>query len=242
MLVLVIFNTSIMYIAGFYSSYIFTLLDSIFTLLFATEAIAKIKSLGWSKYWDEGWNKFDFILVVCALPSLLNLIVDVGLSTNILLSLRAFRAFKSFRLFQFVPHIESLVKGVRLACRASFVVIIAFIVLLIVFSLLTSAIFGDAVPEYFGDPASATYSLFRMFTIDGWSEIPDAIAIQGSENLKVFAKIYFSILVFAGGIIGMSLVNSIFVDAMAEDNNEDVLKKLEQIEKKLDELQKKNKM
>ena len=37
----------------------------------------------------------------------------------------------------------------------------------------------------------------------------------------------------------MSLVNSIFVDAMAADNNDEVLKKLSQLERKLDNLQKK---
>ncbi len=34
----------------------------------------------------------------------------------------------------------------------------------------------------------------------------------------------------------MSLVNSIFVDAMAADNNDEVLEKLSQIEKKLDQM------
>ena len=36
----------------------------------------------------------------------------------------------------------------------------------------------------------------------------------------------------------MSLVNSIFVDAMAEDNNDEVLEKLKQIEEQLDKLTK----
>ena len=35
----------------------------------------------------------------------------------------------------------------------------------------------------------------------------------------------------------MSLVNSIFVDAMAADNNDEVLEKLSQLESKLDNLQ-----
>ena len=35
----------------------------------------------------------------------------------------------------------------------------------------------------------------------------------------------------------MSLVNSIFVDAMAADNNDEVLEKLSQIEKKLDQME-----
>ncbi len=44
-------------------------------------------------------------------------------------------------------------------------------------------------------------------------------------------------LLFMGGIIGMSLVNSIFVDAMAADNNDEVLEKLSQLEKKLDKME-----
>lgn len=237
MLALVIINTSIMYIGGFYNeSYIFVVLDSIFTLLFLIEAIVKIKTYGWKAYWSDGWNKFDFILVLCAMPSLLNLVADTGLSTNILLSFRTFRAFKSFRLFQFIPNIEYLIRGVKLACKASFVVVIAFLILLLVFSILTSTIFGNIAPEYFGDPATATYSIFRLFTIEGWYEMPDAIARNSQEGMSTFAKVYFSILLFAGGIIGMSLVNSIFVDAMAQDNNDEVMDKLKEIEKKIDEM------
>ena len=66
--------------------------------------------------------------------------------------------------------------------------------------------------------------------------MPEAIAESSGTGMAVFARIYFSILLFMGGIIGMSLVNSIFVDAMAADNNDDVLQKLEQLEKKIDEM------
>jgi len=55
--------------------------------------------------------------------------------------------------------------------------------------------------------------------------------------MAVFARIYFSLLLFFGGIIGMSLVNSIFVDTMAADNNDEVLEKLSQLERKLDRMQ-----
>ena len=166
----------------------------------------------------------------------MNLVTDTVLSTNILLSFRTFRAFKSFRLFQFIPNIDYLIRGVKLACKASFVVVIAFLILLLVFSILTSTIFGNIAPEYFGDPATATYSIFRLFTIEGWYEMPDAIAKNSQEGMSTFAKVYFSFLLFAGGIIGMSLVNSIFVDAMAQDNNDEVINKLKEIEKKIDEM------
>ena len=56
--------------------------------------------------------------------------------------------------------------------------------------------------------------------------------------MGVFARCFFSILMFVGGMIGMSFVNSIFVDSMAEDNNKEVLEKLNQMERKLDTISK----
>ena len=141
-------------------------------------------------------------------------------------------------MFHFIPNIEKLLNGVRLAMRSSFLVVIAFVLLLIIFSILSSIIFGKVAPEYFETPLISIYSLFRLFTIEGWYEIPDAIVANGSAAWAFFARCYFSALVFCGGIIGMSLINSIFVDTMVGDNNDEVLKKLEDIERQLEELKK----
>ncbi|MBR4926114.1 MAG: ion transporter [Prevotella sp.] len=240
MLVLVLINTGIIFISGFLSNQggVLLIIDSLFTLLFLFEAVVKIHVQGFSKYWSDGWNRFDFIIVLLALPACVNIFGLDFPGTSILLSLRTMRAFKSFRLLKFIPNIENLIKGIKLAFKASFIVAIGLIVLLLVFSIITTFLFGDVVPEYFGNPALSVYSIFRLFTIEGWYEMPEAIAANSGTAMAVFAKIYFSILLFLGGILGMSLVNSIFVDAMAEDNNDEVLDKLSQLERKLDKMQK----
>ena len=241
MLVLVLINTGIIFISGFLPNQGGTLLiiDSIFTLLFLLEAVIKIHVSGFPEYWSDGWNRFDFIILLLALPSCINLLGFALPGTSILLSLRTMRAFKSFRLLKFVPNIDSLLNGVKLAFKASFIVAIGLIVLLLVFSILTTFLFGNAAPEYFGNPALSVYSIFRLFTIEGWYDMPEAIAKNSGTTMAVVARIYFSILLFMGGILGMSLVNSIFVDAMAADNNDEVLEKLSQLERKLDKMQSK---
>lgn len=148
------------------------------------------------------------------------------------------RTFKSFRLLKFIPNIDSLLNGAKLAFKASFIVTIGLAVLLLVFSIVTTFLFRESAPQYFGNPALSVYSIFRLFTIEGWYEMPEAIAANSGTVMAVFARIYFSFLLFLGGIIGMSLVNSIFVDAMAADNNDEVLEKLNQLEEKLDKIQK----
>ena len=244
MLVLVLINTCIIFVTGFIANQggILLIIDSIFTLLFLFEAMVKIHVQGFSKYWSDGWNRFDFILVLIALPSCINIFGDVLPGTNILLSLRTMRAFKAFRMLKFIPNIEGLLNGIKLAFRASYIVAVGLIVLLLVFSIITTFLFGNVAPQYFGNPALSVYSIFRLFTIEGWYEMPEAIAENGGTTMAVFARIYFSILLFMGGIIGMSLVNSIFVDAMAADNNDEVLEKLSQLERKLDQIEKDRKI
>ena len=241
MLVLVLINTGIIFVSGFLPNQESTLvvIDSFFTLLFFIEAMVKIQVKGFTGYWNDGWNRFDFILVLLALPSCINIFGEFIPGTNVLLSLRTLRAFKAFRMLQFIPNIENLLKGIKLAFKASYMVTIGMIVLLLVFSIITTFLYGNVAPQYFGNPALSVYSIFRLFTIEGWYEMPETIAENGGKIMAVFARIYFSILLFLGGIIGMSLVNSIFVDAMAADNNDEVLEKLSQIEKKLDQIKQK---
>lgn len=189
------------------------------------------------------WNQFDFIITIVALPSLLNFFQDVDIQTNLLLSLRTLRVFralriaKAARIMRFIPDIDKLIMGIKSALKSGFVVVLGFLIFMLITSILSSTLFGNIVPQYFGNPGQSLYSTFRLFTIEGWFEIPDAIAAQSSEGIGVFAKIYFSIFLFVGGIIGVSLINSFFVDAMAEDNNEDVLVKLEDMEKMIERLQ-----
>lgn len=233
----IVLNTIAMFLGGFWPGNVwFEVSDAVFTLIFLLEAITKISRQGWKGYWSQGWNRFDFIVLVIALPSMANLLIDEGVMTNSVLAFRALRLLKSFRMVRFIPNIDKLLKGLKLAFRASLLVVMAFVVFLVVFSILTSTIFGKVAPEYFGNPGISLYSIFRLFSIEGWYELPDAIAAQASQAWGLFARIYFSVLMFLGGIIGISLINSIFVDSMAEDNNDEVLERLKQIEDKLDKM------
>ena len=239
MLYAIMINTALMFFGGFWpDSLWFEAADAVFTLLFIFEAWAKISRMGWRAYWSEGWNRFDLIVLIVALPSLASPILEQTYATNAILALRSMRLFKSFKMLRFIPNIHKLLAGIRLATRASLLVFIAFIVFLIIFSILSSTIFGNIAPEYFGNPAISIYSIFRLFTVEGWYEFADTIAQNASAGWAFFARVYFSVLMFLGGIIGLSLINSIFVDAMAEDNNDEVLEKLRRLEEKIDQLTK----
>lgn len=235
---LVILNAIIIFMGGiFQENDLITFLDDMFTILFIIEAIVKIHQLSWAAYWKDGWNRLDLTVLVLAMPSLINMFYPEIMATNVVLVFRSFRIFKTIRLIQEVPHIGELLKGIKNAIHSSLLVCIAFIVLLLVVSILTTFLFGKICPEHFGNTGISLYSIFRLFTIEGWYDLPDQIAAQSSETVGVFARIYFSLLLFAGGILGMSLINSIFVDAIMADNNDDVKKELEELRKQLNSIE-----
>lgn len=128
--------------------------------------------------------------------------------------------------------------GLKRAIKDSYSVFFGLFIIMIVFSVFNCIMFGKATPEYFGNPVESIYSVFRLFTVEGWYEIPDTISTyyNSSEAIIILVKTYFSILLVIGGILGMSLVNSIFVDAMVSDNNDDLEADVKRLEEKIERL------
>ncbi len=212
--------------------------DFLFTVLFTVELYVKIDACGFRKYWASGWNKIDLFIVAAAWLSVFQFIVHKDiLPLSFVLSFRVVRVFKSFRLIRFVPDVSSIIAGVKRALKASYVVIVAFAILIFIISTLSCAMFKGVAPEYFATPISSLYSMFRLFTIEGWYEIPDLIAARvDSVWIAFFVKLYFVVFLFSGGILGLSLINSIFVDAMVSDNNDELNRKVDELSKKIDTL------
>lgn len=211
--------------------------DQAFTFCFLIEAMVKIASGGFRRYFHEAWNGFDFILLVLALPSLI--VWALGLhfiDLDFLLIFRVLRIFKFFRVLRFIPNIEHLLRGVARASRSSVIILFAFFVFNFIVSILSFSFYRNLAPEFFSDPLLALYSTFKVFTVEGWYEIPDLIAERSSPATAFFTRIYFVGLLFGGGIFGLSLINSIFVDNMLSDNTEELEKQVDRIEKKLDAL------
>ena len=71
-----------------------------------------------------------------------------------------------------------------------------------------------------------------MFTIEGWYDIPNAIADNTSPLIGTISKIAFCLIVLIGGMFGMSFVTSSFTDELAVDNNDNVMKELQELKDK----------
>ena len=212
-------------------------LDNAILILFIIEIIIKIRGLTWKGYWSDSWNWFDFGVTMIALGACLQSFIPTEESTlNAIFTLRIFRGFRFFRILKFIPNIESIMNGCRRAVASTSVIVLAFLIIAFIWSIITCNLFSKVAPDYFKDPLTSFYSIFRLFTVEGWYDIPDAVSAEQPEWYQTIVKLFFSVLLFLGGIIGMSFINSIIVDAMASDNNDQVLERVKELEDKIDKL------
>jgi voltage-gated sodium channel len=220
---------------------IFMVIDDVISVLFVIEVLIKGRHFGLKEYLASGWNKFDVCLILLSLPPLFLRVIPVEATANIsfLLVFRVFRVFKFFRFIHFFPEVEHLFRSIKEAMKASFLVLIGFFVFIFITSVMSCYIYQNISPEYFRDPIVSYYSMFKVFTIEGWNIIPDDISNSGKIGSigAFFTKLYFITILILGGVIGLSIVNSIFVDAMVSDNNDELESQVSSLEGEMKELQ-----
>ncbi|MFQ5631126.1 MAG: ion transporter [bacterium] len=211
-------------------------IEYICTIYFVIEAALKILASGFHGYWRVAWNKFDFIIVLVSLPSLLEPI-DAISGFQMVLVLRLARLFRLFKLLRFIPHGPKIWSGVKRALQASVGVFLALMMLNLLLAMGATILFGHEAPQYFGNPMLSIYTLFKIFTVEGWHEIPDALTKETGSSLWAFAvRGYFVICVLVGGILGLSLANAVFVDEMTADNTVKVENMVERLENDIKQL------
>ena len=208
-------------------------------LFFVLEVILKVRAYGFHDYWANGWNKFDFFVTVASIPTLLMPFVPMMDNAGFMIFplFRVGRLFRFFRLLRFIPNIHHITVGIRRALRASIGIFLALLLLNLALAIGATMLFSDFAPKYFGDPLSSSYSLFKVFTIEGWYEIPDELAESGKSAIMIsFLRGYFIVSVLVGGLLGFSLANAVFVDEMTADNTDDLEDMVRQMHHEVEEM------
>ncbi len=239
----IIGNSILLFLLGYvelHNDPLLVILDHGFTIFFMLEVVVKVGMRGWKQYINDSWNRFDFILVAISVPSLFELIIQIP-DMSYLLVFRLLRVLRILRFMRFIPNISKMMAGIARAFRASIFVFAALIIYNILLAILASHLFREEAPELFGNPAISLYSIFQVFSLEGWNEIPSTIiaGVTDPNSWKpVMTRLFFFVVVLTGGIFGMSIMNAIFVDEMVMDNNDKIEDKIDDINRKLDLLAK----
>ena len=249
MILLIVANAIVITLAYFpllRGNWILETLDRTITVLFIMEVIVKIGTYGGPGYFSKGWNRFDFALTALSAPSLLVGIVPLP-DMSFWLVLRLLRLARLVRLLEFVPHIDQLLAGLGRAMRASFLIMAALALMNYMLAMVTCHFFGEIVPDLFGNPFQAMYSMFQVFTIEGWNDIPAQVVAEmkqaevsvrwmNNDIAVAIVQTFFATVLLLGGVLGLSLANAIFVDEMTIDNTDQLEAKIVSLQHRLDQI------
>lgn len=233
MLIAIIINAVVifaLYFPEFRGNWWLLAIDHAFIIFFLLEVIVKLFVLKPKTYFSKAWNRFDFVIVMGSLPVFLEGVFNVPDAAGLLILLRLFRLVRLVRFLRFIPNIEQVMEGLGRAIKASVFVLAALVFLNLMLAILTCHFYADVAPEYFGNPLVSVYSIFQLFTLEGWNDIPAAIVQSTDSPMTIgMTRFYFSVVVVLGGIFGMSLANAVFIDEMMMDNNKDLEAKVDEL-------------
>ena len=134
------------------------LLDDVVLAIFVIELLAKLFAFGW-RYFTNGWNVFDFIIVGIALAP----------ASGDLTVLRSLRILRVLRLVAIVPSMRKVVMALMAAIPGVSSVIALLALVYYVFAVMVTKLYGKAFPDWFGTVGDSMYSLFQIMTLESWS-------------------------------------------------------------------------
>ena len=242
---LILVNVAVLYLHTFDELipyyFFFEIIDTCFTLIFTFEIgykISEIKGKGRFKtYLKSNWNKIDFFSVLFSIPSVCALFFAQFEVFTLFVALRSLRVFKLLRIIEFIPNGKRISSQMFKAFRSVLFIIFAFTVYSVIISLISVSLFNHYSPTHFHNAFDSFFTIFKVFSGDGFSDVVADIELNSGkgEAFMYFTKFYFVFIVFTGSILGLSLINSIFIDQMSSSEGK-IEKETDKIEYKLDEL------
>ena len=199
------------------------LLNQIILGIFIVEVVVKIIAEGkkpW-RYFNDSWNIFDFIIVAAAFMPF------GGGSVAILRLLRLLRVLK---LVKALPKLQMLVGALLKSIPSMTYVSILLFLLFYIYAVAGVFFFSENDPVHFGDLQTSMLSLFRIVTLEDWTDIM-YINMFGCENYgygdtmdqcvnstaqSALSITYFVSFVLIGTMIFLNLFIGVIMNGMDE--------------------------
>jgi voltage-gated sodium channel len=174
-------------------------LDIGITLFFLVEiSIRLMASESIGKFFKNGWNIFDFVIVVASLVPL------EGSETAFLG--RLLRIFRVLRLVAIIPELRVLLSAFMTAIpRMGYVSLLMFIIFYI-YGAMGSIFFANINPDLWENISIAMLTLFRVATFEDWTDVMyETMAVYPISWLYYLTFIFVVAFVFLNMMIGIVL-------------------------------------
>ncbi len=201
-------------------------IDRLCLAFFVAEILLKIYAQR-GRFHKEGWNVFDFIVVAISLVP-----EHAGLSV-----LRALRVLRVMRMISALPSMRRVVGAMLHALPGVSSVAGIVAILFYVGAVISTKLFGESFPDWFGNIGASLYTLFQVMTLESWS----MGIVRPVMDIYPYAWLFFVPFILATTYTVINLVVGIIVGAMEERAIEEGSKQdpaivLAKLEKRLEEV------
>ncbi len=196
-----------------------SLIDRFIIALFTFEIALKIFSNGkrpWF-YFSDPWNVFDFIIVaVCLIPFS---------DTHYFAVFRILRVLRIFRMITVLPKLRLIIGALLKSIPSMGYVVMLIGILFYVYAIVGVFVFGETDPMHFGDLHHAFVTLFKVLTLEGWTDIMNVHIYGPATNEKqqivsLWPFLYFASFILIGAMIIMNLFIGVIMNSMEESQKE----------------------
>ena len=175
------------------------LLDRIALSIFVIEIVLKLLVYR-QNFFRDGWNVFDFLVVGVTLAP-----TGEGVAV-----LRALRILRALRLVSVVPSMRKVVNALLKAIPGMTSVLTLLMLVFYVAAVMSTKLFGEAFPEWFGSIGASFYTLFQVMTLESWS----MGIVRPVMEVYPLAWLFFIVFILLTTFAVLNLFIAIVVDAM----------------------------
>ena len=206
------------------------LLDKLCLAVFVVELLMKMFVYR-SRFFRDGWNIFDFIIVGISLVP----------ATQGFSAIRALRILRVLRIISTVRSLRRVVEGFITALPGMASVFILMALIFYIGAVISTKLFADAFPDWFGTLGRSGYSLFQIMTLESWSmgivrPVMEVYPLAWAFFVPFILVTTFAVVNLVVGLIVNSMQDAHAAEetAATEAYRQEILKRLEAIERKLD--------
>ncbi|SEQ40964.1 ion transporter [Piscibacillus halophilus] len=179
---------------------ILNVLDVVILAIFTIEIILKlIASEPTGKFFKDGWNVFDFVIVAFSF-------IFVG-STYVTV-LRILRVLRLFRTISVIPSLRKLVNALLMTLPSLGTIMLLLGIVFYIFSVIGTVLYSDVNAEYFGTIQHTALTLFQMITLESWAS---GVMRPVMEDAP-YSWIYFVTFILAGSFVVLNLFVGVIVN------------------------------
>lgn len=195
----------------------FHIFDKVVIVVFCIELALRIYAKG-TRFFFDPWGIFDLIVVVITLLP----------SSEALSVLRALRVLRVFRLVSAIPRLRRIVAALLHAVPGVGAVMALLMLVFYVFSVITTKVFGENFPNWFGSLGESMFTLFQIMTLESWS----MGIVRPVMEMHPWAWILFLTFIILSSFTVLNLFIAIIIDSMQSlnsDNRASVIEKTSEV-------------